>query len=308
MRDYHLHELDDGRFEELVIHLCDEVLGIGTVCFATGKDGGRDGFFSGTANAYPSKASPWSGKFVIQSKVTANPAASCSDAEFENNVLKKEIPRIEKLRDAKEVDNYLMFTNRKLTGGADTLVRNRLGTAAGTKNVAIIGRERIALLLNKNPNIVRLMRLNVAREPLRIRNDDLKHLIEALVATGFKFEAAGDVAGDFSYPGMGVKNSVNGVTPEYYEYIEENSLPYFDRVKEFLENPINETLRHQYFNIADEFKQRLLRSRPEYATFDELLTHFYDEILDQIPGLEINRRLVSVFIHFMYCNCEIGKK
>ena len=45
------------------------------------------------ANNFPSNASPWKGKFIIQAKHTTNMLASCSDSEF-NTLLKKELESV----------------------------------------------------------------------------------------------------------------------------------------------------------------------------------------------------------------------
>ena len=86
---YPLYDLSWQEFENIVISICEEILGTGTIKFADGKDGGRDAKFTGTANNFPSNASPWKGKFIIQAKHTTNMLASCSDSEF-NTLLKKE--------------------------------------------------------------------------------------------------------------------------------------------------------------------------------------------------------------------------
>ncbi len=70
MKDYLLHTLSPGAFEELVVRICHEILGFGTISFSSGKDGGRDAFFDSTAQRFPSVAEPWTGKFVIQAKHT----------------------------------------------------------------------------------------------------------------------------------------------------------------------------------------------------------------------------------------------
>lgn len=93
---FSFHNLDDQEFENLVGQIFMEILGMGTVVFTKGRDGGRDGRFSGTANNFPSKNSPAIGKFIIQARHTANPYASCSDSSFET-IIKNEIPRIKNL-------------------------------------------------------------------------------------------------------------------------------------------------------------------------------------------------------------------
>ena len=114
--DYKLENLSEDDFEKLVNILCQDILGMGTVSFTKGRDGGRDGRFNGTANSYPSKTSPWSGKFIIQAKHTEDYKASCSDNTFFENqtsIINKEIDKIKDLKTKNEIDNYLLFTNRK---------------------------------------------------------------------------------------------------------------------------------------------------------------------------------------------------
>ena len=118
MRDYRLYELSDEGFENLVGYICSRELGTGTITFAKGRDGGRDGRFEGVAQNYPSRSSPWQGKFIVQAKHTTNPIASYADNDFEKNrtsVIAQEIPRMRALKRAGEVDNYL-YLNSVPTG------------------------------------------------------------------------------------------------------------------------------------------------------------------------------------------------
>lgn len=77
MMKYPLEELTDSEFEKLVALICSEVLGVSTVIFSEGKDGGKDARFNGRANNFPSKSKPWEGKIVIQAKHTKRPNANC---------------------------------------------------------------------------------------------------------------------------------------------------------------------------------------------------------------------------------------
>ncbi len=90
MKDCLLHTLSPGAFEELVVKICHEILGFGTISFSSGKDGGRDAIFDGTAQRFPSEADPWAGAFVIQAKHTEKADASCSDSDFGRNVRDEE--------------------------------------------------------------------------------------------------------------------------------------------------------------------------------------------------------------------------
>src|SRR5690606_4555683 len=130
-------------FEKLINTLCQHLLGMGVISFSEGKDGGRDGVFSGRAERFPSDTDQrWEGKFIIQAKHTSSPVASCSDAEFKR-LIDKEIPKLKKLRQEDAVDCYLLFTNRKYTGIAGEALCEKIRKETGISNVAIIGRETI---------------------------------------------------------------------------------------------------------------------------------------------------------------------
>ncbi len=58
---YAYEDLSPEQFETLVVLICKVLLGAGVQGFAKGPDGGRDAKFVGTAQLYPSTASPWSG-------------------------------------------------------------------------------------------------------------------------------------------------------------------------------------------------------------------------------------------------------
>ena len=74
--DYRLEMLSEDIFERLVNRICQNILGMGVITFAKGKDGGRDGRFTGKAEKFLSSGETWTGKFIIQAKHTNNPIAS----------------------------------------------------------------------------------------------------------------------------------------------------------------------------------------------------------------------------------------
>lgn len=56
---YAYEDLSDTQFENLVVLLCQRLLGISVQGFSKVPDGGRDAKFVGTAELHPSKAAPW---------------------------------------------------------------------------------------------------------------------------------------------------------------------------------------------------------------------------------------------------------
>ena len=308
MRDYHLHELSTQDFEALIIHICQKILGVGTISFSEGPDGGRDGKFEGTSNQYPSAASPWTGKFIIQAKKTNNSNSSCSDADFKTKILDKEIPKIEKLRQKGEVDNYLIFTSRKLSAEAHKQQTDYLRTKLGILNVSIFGVGAITLWLNANPAIVKACNLEKFRDPLRIQSNDVRDVIAAFYNDREQVATEFDSKHSFDYVSLEKKNELNKLSEEYFKYIRENSESSFNAITAFLKKPINKQYADYYYNTIDELKGKIITRRGEFANFEEIFEHLYDAILDKHPELRESRALINVFLHYMYCNCDIGKK
>ena len=150
-KDYRLYELSDAEFEGVVVQICVRWLGQGVTPFALGRDGGRDAKFHGTATSFPSANAPHVGPFVIQAKHVNERDRSCSDRDFAK-LVKGEHSKVRRLSSAGLCDHYLVFTNRKLTGGADEkLVRELL--SLGPKTAYIVGVERCHLAIDDYPEI-----------------------------------------------------------------------------------------------------------------------------------------------------------
>ena len=302
--------MSNGEFELLANHVCVSVLGTGTICFSDGPDGGRDGKFMGTANQFPSARSPWSGKFIIQAKWTHNQLASCSDKSFWGNkssVLSKEITRIHRLRANGEVDNYLVFTNRKLSGEQESVIVNGLKEETSLDNVAILGLETITMHLEANANIATTCGLNRLTGPLRFNAEELKQVILAFHANHGVIPDGKSGRYDFTYLEMEDKNDRNRLGKAYFDLIKSRSEAYFGDIDTFLKNPINAELAEFYYDTADEFNNKLTLRRDRFEAFEEVFEVLYDGILARVPDLR-PRRLITVFLHFMYCHCDIGEK
>jgi hypothetical protein len=308
MRAYRFHEITDVDFETLIGQLCLHLLGTGVVLFAAGKDGGRDGRFSGTASSYPSAASPLAGTFIIQAKHTSNPAASCSDSEF-GTILKKERPRVEALATAGEIDHYLLFTNRRLTAGTEKKTRTDLERIPKIKSAAIFGIENIKQYLNSQPNIWKNLGFDTIDTPFRFNPQDLADVVRSFHAAADPVAAnAFSSASDFRYLDKKSKNKLNALSPAYFQYIQEDSLPLFASIKTFLEDPRNSEFRSMYHETADELKQKVITTRERFESFDEVLTFLAESVIAGNKDVVGRGRLVRAFLHYMYFNCDIGQR
>lgn len=307
MPDYHLNELNDRDFQNLVVHICKDWFGEGVSSFTAGRDGGRDATFTGTANRFPSEQEPVKGQIVIQAKWTSNPIASCSNSEFAA-IIKKEIPKIRKLAERNLLDAYMLFTNRKKTAGANESIVAMTKKETGVEKIWLRGKEEIESYLQVNPSVVQMLGLDRLRQPFIIHPDNLATLIREFQDNKDVIDRAICSKMNFPfYPGIDEKNRVNNLSKGYFQYIKEKSEPYFTEISEFLRNPRNEELLDAYHNIADEFQSKLMVHRDKFDVFDSVFEYIYDEILKEQPELNGSSRLINVFMHYMYCHCDFGK-
>ena len=180
-------DLSDDQFEVLIVLLCQRLLGIAVQGFAKGPDGGRDAKFVGTAELHPSKAAPWVGTVIVQAKHTNGYNRSFSELDFystssSNTVVGKEVPRIKKLRDAKQLDHYMLFANRRLTGNSETEIRDHIAAECGVpaSSIYLCGLEQLELWLKRFPEVAQEANLDAVDSPLIVSPDDLAEVVQAL--------------------------------------------------------------------------------------------------------------------------------
>jgi CII-binding regulator of phage lambda lysogenization HflD len=304
--NYPLHELSWQEFEKVVISICEEILGTGTINFSDGKDGGRDAKFTGTANNFPSKISPWKGKFIIQAKHTTRQNASCSDSDFKGIIL-SEIENIIALSKAGKVDNYLLFTNRKLTGAEDPKIEDLILRETNVKNNQIIGVEKIQKWLNDYPTISKKHNLNKLLMPLEFYEEDLRELIIAFSKTDFDKEKIQEIQRNNEKIPIESKNELNNMGNNYFNNVFQKSFNDFNNIKNFLQDPKNREFLNMYNNTISDIQSKILINKNQYYFFEEAIDYLYDYIFNKNKSyLKNDRRLIRVFLHYMYFSCDIG--
>lgn len=149
---YDLTKLGPKAFEHLVNFLVLKTLGAGSTGFGPGADGGRDGYFEGTA-PYPSEKDNWSGIWYIQSKYHA-PHLTKNPQEWLIEQVKLEIDAFSSK--SREVpDNFILATNIDPSGvakngsfdKANKLVKGLAARAGKKINFHIWGGSKIIALL-----------------------------------------------------------------------------------------------------------------------------------------------------------------
>lgn len=304
---YPLFDMDCDSFESLTVLICNKILGEATIPFAKGKDGGRDGKFIGRANKIPSEASPWDGKIIIQAKHTTKVNASCSDSQFDTILNSEVIPAIKTLKASKNIDYYLLFTNRKLTGIKDADIEKQIKDATGIPSI-LVADEKIQLYLSQYPDVVRQAELNRLLLPFEFDESDLREVILFLYDQ-LKSELPTSSANGFEYPGLERKNELNNLSQKYFDSVISESMNDFDKIRQFLTNPINKDISDIYHDAASELNAKIVLRRDQYYEFEQVLEACYDIMVNNNATLlRGKKQLVRKLLHYMYCNCDIGIK
>lgn len=311
MARYRYDELTPSAFEDLIVDVCNELLGNGTTGFASGPDGGRDAKFEGTANGFPSQYAPWSGITIVQAKHTDKVEASYSDGDFlsnKNSTLNNELPRIKNLHDKGELDHYIIFSNRKMTGGAEQKIKNEISEYCqlSTADIAIYGTEKLDSSLRKHKDIAERHGLDLLASPLRVTRDSLANVIGAM-------HDALNTTGNNSYNAptkrttLRDKNEVNGIPEEEIEPLRKKYLKDVREIDEFLANPINRDLLAEYNEAVDELNDRLPSLLSTYGSFMKAWHGIYDILTNHDEVLRKNSRLVRAVQFYMYWSCDFGE-
>lgn len=312
MNRYSYENLSGDEFESLVVRICKEVFGIGCKTFSIGKDGGKDSWFEGKAERFPSGSIPWKGTFNIQAKHTKKLDASCADNNFSVNhtsVLAKEVRRLKSVIIGAPFDNYILFTNRKLPAGAHQTIIKMFRKGIGVKNVEIIGREDMDAYLSDYPFIAEQFGL-YKFEPLQFYQQDFVDVITSFSKQHKKHSS--NIPQDklhFDLLRKEGKNRLNNLSEEYFEFMMNHSNDYFDEIRRFLEHKTHYRYAKMYKNTISDLQAKIILERNRFTEFQYLMEHLVDLIvLSNRDKLKDIRSVVRIFIHFMYVNCHIGKK
>lgn len=309
-------DLSDEQFESLIVLLCQRLLGIAVQGFAKGPDGGRDAKFVGTAELHPSQSDPWVGTTIIQAKHTNGYNHSFSEFDFyskssKNTVLGKEIPRIKKLCTAKQLDHYMLFANRRLSGNSETEIRNYIATQCEipVSSIYLCGLEQLELWLKRFPEVAREAELDPVDSPLIVSPDDLAEVIQALARQKDGLVTLLDDDPPMPRVSYEKKNNLNNMTAEYAKEQRRKYLKETTQIRAFLAAPENMEVLRMYESVVDEFQLKIIAKRKDYQTFDQVMEHLVDLLFnrDVVLRQHAHKRLTRAVLFYMYWNCDIGE-
>lgn len=312
---YAYDDMNDDQFERLVVCICRYLLGIGVQGFAKGPDGGRDAKFVGMAQQHPSKAAPWIGTTIIQAKHTNGYNKSFSEGDFYSKTSQKttvgeEIPRIKKLRAKGQLDHYMLFSNRRLAGNAESEIRQHIAKECGIPegSIALIGVEQLEFLLKFYPEAARIADLDPIDSPLIVSPDELAEVVQAFARQREAIAAVFDTPPPIRVK-YEVKNALNNMTPEYAKAQLRRYLKETAQIQAFLAAPENYELLQLYESVVEEFQLKIIAKRRDYQTFDAVMEHLKDLLFSRDPVLRqhAHKPLTRLVLFYMYWNCDIGE-
>lgn len=310
---YAYEDLSDDQFELLIVLLCQEVLGIAVQGFAKGPDGGRDAKFVGTADMFPSKSAPWIGTVIIQAKHTNGFNKNFSESDFYSpnsvsTVLYEEVARIKKLRQAKQLDHYMLFSNRRLAGNAESDIRAYISKECNIPETSIFlcGVEQLETWLKTFKNVPERANLDPVDSPLIVSPDEMSEVVSALAG---QKGIVGIVPDDPPTPRTPYerKNEINNMSAEYSKTLRRKFLKDTKEIHAFLSAPENQDKMRQYEDIVDEFQLKIIAKRKNYQDFDSVMNHLFDLLFARDPILRRHKKLTRALIFYMYWNCDIGE-
>ncbi|MBU9848050.1 ABC-three component system protein [Rahnella ecdela] len=310
--NYNYSDLSPTQFEHLVILLCYEIFGIGAETFSDGPDGGRDSRFEGLAQIYPSTNRPWDGLTVIQAKHTISYNSKFNDPDFfnptaETATITVEVNNIKKLIANDGINNYIIFSNRKLPSNANEKIKNYISEQTGLakENIGLMGTEGMALYFKKFPHIAKAIDLNPYDVPLSIQPDDLAEIIISIK------DALPDIKNKKIEPNLErtdfiSKNKINNLTHSYSQAILKKIGDFYE-IEDFLSMPENEEYQQKYAETAEELHAKICIYKHDNHLFDQVIENTINIIINRDNDCRRNKMLTRTMIYYMYYKCDIGE-
>ncbi|MFF2273563.1 ABC-three component system protein [Agromyces sp. NPDC058136] len=309
---YAFEDLSDDQFERLVVQCARKLFGAGVQGFATGPDGGRDARFHGTAERFPSTTAPWQGITVFQAKHTNAINAHFGDGSFsgdsDSSVLTEEIVRIKRLVAKKEVDNYILFANRRLGANASADIVKRIASECriDPSRLFLVGIEHLGELMHEFPDLPRLAKIDPFEGPLIVSSYEIAEVIYAVSKELGKVTGSAAMA-PVHRTSYARKNEINKMSTEFAALLSKRYLVFTRKIDEFLADPSNATEQELYESAVEEFQLKIVAKRGEFQKFDDVYNHLVDLLIARDGVLARNKRLLRALVFYMYWHCDIGE-
>ena len=145
---------------------------------------------------------------------------------------------------------------------------------------------------------------NKLLENINISTEDIKDIINFLFDNKIINNENDSRCNYSEYPGLKEKNTLNNISENYFNNAIVPDMSKFAILEKFLKDPRNTEYCEKYYNIATEIRNKLLVYSGDYS-LEQALTTLYD-IITRTENLK-TKRLVYFILHYMYCQCDIGR-
>lgn len=310
---YAYEDLSVEQFEDLIVVLCQRLLGVSVQGFSKGPDGGRDAKFVGTAERIPSKAKPWNGTVIIQAKHTNGYNKTFSESDFfakrgKSSVIAKEVPRIKRLREKKHLDHYMLFSNRRLAANAESEIREHISKKTGVpiESIWLCGIEGLDRLIRNFPDVPKVACIDPVDSPLLVSPEELSEIVQSLATHRDQIRET------IAHPptprvDLTTKNTINNMSDDYARKLIRYYLKEAAQIHEFLAAPENIEFQRLYESVIEDFQLKIIAKRKDYHSFDEVMNYLSGLLFNRDVILRQNKRLTRAILFYMYWNCDLGK-
>lgn len=144
--NYELHSLGWKGFQNLCVSVTGEVWSQVVQGFFDSRDGGRGGAFHGTWKTKAGES--FQGSFTAQCKFTSK-----ADKTVQLSDLSDELSKARRLASRGLAENYILFTNARLTGATEASIKAKFEAIPGIKRFAAFGSDRISQLIRESPRL-----------------------------------------------------------------------------------------------------------------------------------------------------------
>lgn len=144
--DYALHTLGWKAFQQLCLTVVADVWGQTVQGFCDSHDGGRDGAFYGAWQSQSGESFP--GSFTVQCKFSAK-----SESRLRLKTMSDELNKAKRLASRGLADNYILFTNSRVTGSTAESVQSAFQAIPGIQHFAVYGSERLSAFIRESTRL-----------------------------------------------------------------------------------------------------------------------------------------------------------
>jgi hypothetical protein len=201
----------------------------------------------------------------------------------------------------------MLFSNRKLSAGTESSICKKIASECNIPNesICLCGLERFETWLKRFPSVPIEANLDPVDSPLIVSPDDLAKVIQALAS---QMNEVSKVLHDPPTPRVPYeqKNTLNNMSDDYAKTQRKKYLKETPQISSFLSVPENGELLLLYESIVDDFQLKIISKRKNYQSFDMVMEHLYDLLVDRDVDLRQNKKLTRAVLFYMYWNCDIG--